>query len=115
MIKAEFGIIPQMNDKIEYEEYNSENLNLIAIDDELYIDDWWKDLQQIDTFHGNMHNLKSGLNRWGVTIIPPYSIPAMIHIIESDERVNTDRNLKKLLELFYKANQEKKYVIHYGI
>ena len=41
MIKAEFGMIDEIDPKKDYSAYEPQNYHCIAIDDDLYLNDWW--------------------------------------------------------------------------
>lgn len=45
MITAEFGIIPEILTNEIYTNYEPQKYNCIKIDDDLYINDWWPQLQ----------------------------------------------------------------------
>lgn len=115
MIKNEFGIIepPTINDL--FEEYEPEKYNCIAIDDD-YIDDWWVDyLADMDTFFASLSYPRKGLDRHGITLIPPASLTPFITALQCDSRLTTDKSIGKLLNLLCAARDNDKYIIHYGI
>ncbi len=118
MIKAEFGIIDDFNEKKDYTGYHPKKYNCIAIDDGLYLNDWWNALSYIDTLNVYDKGLlrpQKALSRWGITVIPPESLPAFLDIIVKDRRYKTDANLAALASLIKEAVKTQKYVIHYGI
>ena len=118
MIKAEFGIIDDFNEKNDYTGYYPDRYNCVAINDDLYISSWWKALSYIDTL--NVYNKgvlqsQKALSRWGITIIPPSSLPAFLDIVISDKRAKKDKSLIVLSGLIQQAITDNKYMIHYGV
>ena len=118
MIKTEFGMIENFNEKADYTEYSPKKYHCVAIDDDLYLNDWWAALSRIDTFNvytkGVLQPQKS-LSRWGITIIPPSSLPALLDIVLSDRRSKRDKRLSAFAGLIHQAITENKYLIHYGV
>lgn len=117
MIKAEFGIISDFYRKKNYTGYFSKKYNCVAIND-MFLDDWWSDLLNIDTLNVYAKGLlqsQKGLSRWGITIIPPTSLPDFLNIVRNDRRYQSDSNLVDLAHLIDHAIQTQKYMIHYGV
>ncbi len=118
MIKAEFGIIENFNEKADYSGYFPKKYHCIAIDDDLYMNDWWESLSRIDTFNVYTEGVlqpQKALSRWGITIIPPSSLPALLDIVLSDKRSKKDKRLIAFANLIHRAVTENKYMIHYGV
>ena len=115
MIKTEFGIIDQLDQTIDYEDYDPERYHCVYIDDERYIDDWWEKLMQMKTYFHRLSRPEFGLARYGVTLIPPQSLTVFQDIVISDKRINEDPQLVLLAQLIQKAITEGKYMIHYGV
>ena len=118
MIKAEFGIITDFNETKDYTGYYPEKYHCVAIDDDLYLNDWWSDLSRIDTLNVYSKGVlqpQKALSRWGITIIPPKSLPDFHNIVVKDKRYKQDANLVALVALIEEAIKEQKYVIHYGV
>lgn len=64
------------------------------------------------------HSLKRpayALARWGITLIPPESLPEFLKIVQTDKRITKDKNLRTLAEKIQKAIKEQKYMIHFGV
>ena len=118
MISTEFGIIDKFDARKDYTKHEPERNNCVAIDDDIYINDWWQQLSEIDTLNvcskGKLQPQKS-LSRWGITIIPPQSLPALLNIVVTDKRYNDDPRLTALAYLIREAIQSEKYMIHYGV
>lgn len=114
MIKTEFGIIEDINETQSYS-YDPDKYHCVFIDDETYIDDWWNKLLLLKTYFHSLGRPEFGLARYGITLIPPESLPAFQEIVLSDKRLKQDENLVKLAETIQDAIQRNKYMIHYGI
>lgn len=118
MIKAEFGIINDFKEKKDYTGYHPEKYNCVAIDDDWYLNDWWNALSRIDTFNVYSKGVlqpQKALSRWGITILPPRSLPDFLDIVVKDKRYKEDANLVALAALINEAIKAQKYVIHYGV
>ena len=111
-------MINDFDEKKNYMGYHPEKYNCVAIDDDLYLNDWWEALLHIDTFNvydrGVLQPQKA-LSRWGITIIPPKSLLSFYDIVVSDHRYGDDKHLVELAELIQSAISQNKYMIHYGV
>ena len=114
MIKTQFGIIEDIEETQTYS-YNSERYHCTFIDDEVYIDDWWDQLCLLKTYFHNLNRPEFGLARYGITLIPPESLPAFQEIVLPDKRIQEDDNLVKLAETIQDAMCRNKYMIHFGM
>lgn len=118
MIKAEFGIIEDFNEKGDYTEYSPERYHCVAIDDDKYLNDWWNALLNMDTFNVYSKHIlqpQKALSRWGITIIPPDSLPILLNIVTSDKRYQRDKRLHVFANLVQMAIESEKHMIHYGV
>lgn len=115
MIKAEFGIIDNIDPERNYTEYEPQKYNCVAIDDDVYINDWWPKLLLIKTYSQSLSRPSFALDRWGITLIPPESLPALQDIVLSDRRLNKDSRLIELADKISQAINEQKYMIHFGV
>lgn len=115
MIKIEFGIIDVIEKDKDYSWYEPEKYHCVVIADDIYIDDWWEQLSLMKTYFHHLKRPAFGLARWGVTLIPPESLPFFQDIVLSDKRINEDNHLVDLACLIQKAIDEQKYMIHYGV
>lgn len=111
---VEFGIINDIKKYIK-NEYNPQKYNCVSISDDVYINDWWDSLNLIKTYSHNLNKVNFGFDRWGVTLIPPSSLPQLQDIVLSDKRISIDENLLELSKLIKKAIDENKYMIYYGV
>lgn len=117
MPKAEFGIIDAFDEKGNYVQYTPKKYRCVAIDDQ-YLTDWWEDLQDLDTFNVYSRRVlqaQKALSRWGITIIPPKSLPKLLDIVAADQRYKRDKRLAELARLIRQAIEGNKHMIHYGV
>lgn len=118
MIKTEFGVIECFDKYGDYTKYTPERYHCVAIDDDKYLNDWWDSLLEIDTFNVFSEHIlqpQKALSRWGITIIPPSSLPKLLNIVVSDKRYQRDERLVAFASLIRQAIEHKKYMIHYGV
>ena len=115
MAKTEFGIIEDFDKTKDYSVYEPERYHCVYIDDDLYIDDWWARLVLMKTYFHCYSRPEFGLARYGVTLIPPESLPAFQEIVLSEPRLKEDPQLVLLAQLVQKAVSEGKYMIHFGV
>jgi len=121
---AEFGIIDAYDENKDYQKYEPEKYNCVRVPDDL-INGWWEYLLGMKVIpFGCPAVYTVALNRWGVTIIPPESLPFFVEIVVAKSSLrykNKKHNevlsvlLNSLIELLNKAVSENKYVIHFGI
>lgn len=114
MAKTQFGIIEDIRELQGYF-YDPERYNCVAIADDIYIDDWWERLVLMKTYFHNLNRPELGLARYGITLIPPESLPAFLEIVLSDKRKNEDENLIVLAKKIHEAIDRDKYMIHFGV
>jgi len=115
MLRAQFGLIDEIDYNKDYSEYEPQKYNCVCIDDDEYINDWWPQLCGMRTFFHSMARPETALARWGVTIIPPSSLPFFRSIVLGDERVKTDANLEALAGVIQTAIESEKHMIHFGV
>ena len=115
MIKTEFGIIDEIDMNKDYSDYEPQKYNCVFIDDDAYINDWWPQLCEMKTFFHSMDRPETALARWGVTIIPPESLPVFLSIVSGDSRIASDKHLAELAKVIQKAIDSGKHMIHYGV
>lgn len=114
MIKTEFGIIEDIS-KTQNFSYTPEKYQYVCIDDDIYIDDWWDKLVLLKTYFHSLERPEFGLARWGITLIPPESLPGFQDIVLSDRRINEDIHLRELADKIQEAINRGKFMIHFGI
>jgi hypothetical protein len=114
MIKTEFGIIEDIQAETEYS-YDPEKYHCVYIDDDTYISDWWEKLVLMKTYFYNLNRPEFGLERWGITLIPPESLSIFQNIVLEDKRINYDDHLIELADKISEAIRKNKYMIHFGV
>lgn len=114
MIKAEFGIIEDIRETQEYP-YDPKKYQCVCIDDDAYIDEWWNKLVLLKTYFHSLDRPEFGLARWGITLIPPESLPGFQDIVLSDKRINEDAHLRELADKIQDAINRNKFMIHFGV
>ena len=118
MIKTEFGIIENFDPRGDYTLYNPQKYHCVAIDDDAYLNDWWPTLLGMDSlnvYDAHILQPQKALSRWGITVIPPESLPRLLDIVISDCRYAEDPRLVALAQLIRQAIAQKKHMIHYGV
>lgn len=80
----------------------------ISVEDE-YIESLLKELSVIPCYWHSLQQEERGLAYYGITIIPPRSLKDFISVIDSKTQFN------ELKDLLRKADNENKFVIHFGI
>ena len=109
MAKHEFGIMDiAPTPKQEYNKYEPEKFHCISVEDE-YIESLLKELSVIPCYWHSLQQEELGLAYYGITIIPPRSLKDFISVIDSKTQFN------ELKDLLRKADNENKFVIHFGI
>lgn len=113
--RAEFGIISTIDYCKDYgDEYSPEKYHCIAICDEA-LNNWWEHLADMDTYFHTYKRPEKGLARWGITLIPPSSIPQLRHVIETYTETSYKADASEIISLLDKAIKNNSFVIHYGI
>jgi len=115
LIKTEFGIIDEIDYSKDYGVYEPEKYGCVYIGDDIYIDDWWDRLTMMKTYFHTMNRPSFALARWGVTLIPPESLPIFQDIVISDKRIHTDHHLVDLANKIQEAIDTNKFMIHFGV
>lgn len=110
----DFGIVEDVSALPEDIGYKPERYGCVWIDDG-YLDDWWSRLELIPTFFHTLDRPELGLARYGITLIPPESLPALEEIVLSDRRIQTDEQLVELSRVLREAIRRKKHMIHFGV
>ena len=110
----DFGIVEDVTALPEDIGYEPERYGCVWIDDD-YLDDWGARLELIPTFFHTLDRPELGLARYGITLIPPESLPALEEIVLSDRRIQTDEQLVELSRVLREAIRRKKHMIHFGV
>ena len=110
----DFGIVEDVSALPEDIGYEPERYGCVWVDDG-YLDAWWSRLELIPTFFHSLDRPELGLARYGITLIPPESLPALEEIVLSDRRIQTDEQLVELSRVLREAIRRKKFLIHFGV
>lgn len=110
----DFGIVEDVSALPEEIPYEPEKYRCTWIDDD-YLDDWWPRLELLPAFFHTLDRPERGLARYGITLIPPESLPGLEEIVLSDRRLRTDEQLVELSRVIREAIEGNKYVIHFGV
>ena len=107
----DFGIIREFHpDSGEYEEYAPERYGCVSVDDDL-LQGVFDRLQDLDTFWHRGSRPAKGLARYGITLVPPASLPALL----AELRRGGCPEFLPLAEKVREAIRQGKYMIHYGV
>ena len=109
MLTHEFGIMQEDPEpQKRYDGYMPEAFGCISVRDDLILPRCAK-LKALKCFWHTLERPGSGLAYHGVTLIPPESLEGFMDILWDEPE------LSELMTLLAKAQQENKYVIHFGI
>lgn len=109
----EFAILDYVDDKIEYDfgMMNRNQLTCIKVSDD-YFNEWVVELMDVDVYWFQLSRPKQGFARYGVTLIPPESIPRIKAVAMRDIEI---ASVSEFIQLLDQAINQNKYVIHFGI
>ena len=109
MAKHEFGIMPQSPQKgIRYDKYEPQKYHCILVNDD-DLENIVTQFDDIDFFWHTPDVPQKGIDYYGITLIPPTSIPAFLSVIQNRH------GLSQLESLLQSALRKGKWVIHYGL
>lgn len=109
MPRHEFGIMQKSPISGErYDNYDPEKYCCISVDDD-DIEPLLTKLQAVKCYWHTLDRPEFGLAYYGVTLIPPQSMEAMMKIMWQN------RNLSELLSLLSEAQSANKFIIHFGL
>lgn len=109
MPKHDFGIMqipPQRG--AHYNRYEPEKYHCISVDDD-YLEPLLGKLKVMKCYWHTVNRPEFGLAYTGITLIPPESLDIFIEIIWNNPK------LSELMALLKEAEENGKYVIHFGI
>lgn len=109
MAKHEFGIMerPPIHGE-RYDCYEPEKYHCICVDDD-WIEGLLPAFARIDLFWHCLDVPRKGLAYCGITLIPPESMAAVIEIIQDIP------GLEELKHLLFKAKDDNRFIIHFGL
>ena len=115
-ISTEFEILDSVDPAVEYWMHPKSD-NYVAVNDDLYLNNWYAALAErgMHSYFNSIHHPGISLNRWGVTLIPPESVPELLDVVIHGPHFGHDPQLSKLAALLHQAITENKFIIHYGI
>ena len=107
----EFGIMPKdPSASAVYEDYEPELYDCITVDDDI-INDMGEQLNTLDIYWHSRKRPEKGLAYWGISLIPPETLPDFLDVLESQEL----DALSELISMTQEAIRKQKYLIHFGI
>ena len=112
MAKHEFGIMK--NNPIyeeQFDEYDSNKYNNCIWIDDNFIEPILMDLESIDCYWHTLKVAGKGIAYYGITLIPPQSMNKFKNILLLQDKIE----YADLISLINKAEEENKYIIHFGI
>ena len=109
--RHEFGIIEEFHPGSgEYEEYAPERYGCVSVDDDL-LQEVFGRLRDLDTFWHRGDRPARGFACYGITLIPPESLPAFL----AELRREGHPEFLPLAEKVREAIRQGNYMIHFGI
>lgn len=118
MAKHEFGIIEDIMYGVEYVYYEPEEYNSISVNDDLIeeiIKNYLKEFRSLKTYAHSTTKPITGLNYYGITLIPPESLKGFYSIITNANAHYKLQELEFLIDKIENAMINNKYIIHFGI
>lgn len=109
----DFGIIDDLSHYSD-QEYALEKYHCISVDD-AFILPLLPALSLMKTYFHSLDQPEYGLAYYGTTLIPPESLSTFLDIILSYKKVKQQKDIIALSQKILQAQEEKKYMIHYGI
>ncbi len=111
MAMHDFGIISEaITDSDDFQSYEPEKYGCIKIDDD-YIENLIPLFLEIPTFFHHLSQKETGLDYFGITLIPPKSCKSFAEVFKAQK----SSVYSELVELLEKAAKENRFVIHYGL
>lgn len=111
MPRHEFGLMEKMPGlHARYDKYEPEKYHCIEIEDD-DIEPLVYEFREIPCFYHTRQKHGMGLAYCGITLIPPESAEAFLSVLHA----HGGERYRPLIELFERARNEGKYVIHFGI
>ena len=115
-IPTEFDILDSVDPAVEYPMV-PKGSRAVTVNDDLYLNNWYTVLaeKQMLSYFNSLSQPGLSLNRWGVTLIPPESVPLLLDAVIRGPHYGRDPQLSKLAALLRQAIAELKFIIHYGV
>lgn len=93
-----------------YDDYEPGKYNCISVNDDL-IEPVLIDLQAVKCYWHTLQRPEKGLAYYGITLIPPESMPSLTAVLS----MRNNKDYSQLLKLIRQAGETGKYIIHFGI
>ena len=115
-ISTEFEILDTVEPDRDYA-MRPHRCHFVSVNDDLYLNNWYPALveKQMHSYFNSLGQPGISLNRWGVTLIPPESLPVFLETVIRGPHYGRDPQLTKLADLLNQAIRENKFIIHYGV
>lgn len=110
----QFGIIANFDKQEAYIHYAPDHYKCIAVNDDM-IEELKEQLAMMKTYFHTYNRPANGLAYWGITLIPPESLPLFLEIVLSNKNRRKSKEHTDLAIKILEAQETKKYMIHYGI
>ncbi|MFD1030794.1 short-chain dehydrogenase [Metaplanococcus flavidus] len=110
----EFGLIDHIDSQKNFDRYSPEKYNCISIDGDI-VESLYENLLAMETYFHSLDRPEFGLAYYGVTLIPPNSLPFFFNVVTSSRDFENSERLNELAIKIQQAIKEKKHMIHYGI
>ena len=105
----EFGIMQESpKSGKRYDCYVPQKFRCISVNDDDIVP-LLKNLNEVKLYWHTLDKPAYGLAYYGITLIPPESMDAIMEIVRSSH------NLSELFDLLSSAQKENKFIIHFGI
>ena len=115
-ISTEFDILDAPDPTVEYWMVPKGD-RFVAVNDDVYLNNWYDTLaeRRMPSYFNDLGHPGISLNRWGVTLIPPESVPTLLEVVVHGPHFGRDPQLTRLAALLRRAIAENKFIIHYGV
>lgn len=110
----QFGIVNDVDPEREYVDYQPWRYQSVGVDDEL-VNQLATGLQALPTYWHSLNRPAQGLAYWGITLIPPESLPALAAAVADLRQVVESAQLAVLAALVADARRQQSTIIHFGI
>ncbi len=113
---VDFGVIERIEPEKDYsiiDDYGHvyELYRCVSVPDDI-VNEWILPAAGIPSFLGSLSRAFSGIDHYGVTLLPPESIGAFLAIVE---HYRSDKSVAELVKLLITARKMRYYVICFGI
>jgi hypothetical protein len=113
-MEHEFGILDHFDRQYVYNDYTPWKFDCFAVHDDL-VSSLAEKLSDMETYFHSLDRREQGLALYGITIIPPKSLPLFYDAVTSSEHFNHSDQLRRLASKINQAQKENKHMIHFGI